>query len=144
MGPQPKRTFAYGHKRGPKLCCWFKSQFWRFILISLKIYKEYVVILVACLHTCIWWGFASTRDRDRMVLMIYKLKCSGFLPMSAPSASTLASEADRRLFRAVTQDPIHVLRLSVGQFLPGHFPPGQFPPRTLPPWTRTISPLIGQ
>src|SRR6218665_1327004 len=30
--------------------------------------------------------------------------------MSAPSASTLANEADRRLFRAVTQGPDHVLR----------------------------------
>ena len=30
--------------------------------------------------------------------------------LSAPSASTFANEADRSLFRAVTQDPNHVLR----------------------------------
>src|SRR6218665_1772835 len=40
-----------------------------------------------------------------MELLINKLKRSGFLPMSAPSTSTLANEADRRLFRAVTQNP---------------------------------------
>jgi len=52
-----------------------------------------------------WWGFTSARDRDRMELLINKLKCNGFLPMSAPSASTLANEANQKLFRAVTQDP---------------------------------------
>ena len=44
-----------------------------------------------------------------MELLINKLKCSGFLPMSTLSASSLANEADQRLFRAVTQDPNHVL-----------------------------------
>src|SRR6218665_2152227 len=58
--------------------------------------------------------FTSARDRDRMELLINKLKRSGFLQMSAPSFSTLANEADQRLFRAVTQDPNHVLR----KFLP--------------------------
>jgi len=61
-----------------------------------------------------WWGFASSRDHDQMELLINKLKHSGFLSMSSPSASTLANEADLRLFRAVTQDPNHVLR----KFLP--------------------------
>ena len=56
-----------------------------------------------------WWGFASSRDHDQMELLINKLKHSGFLSMSSPSASTLANEADLRLFRAVTQDPNHVL-----------------------------------
>src|SRR6218665_882138 len=56
-----------------------------------------------------WCGFASARDRDRMELLINKLKRSGFLPMSSPSASTLTNEADLRLFRPVTQDPNHVL-----------------------------------
>ena len=56
-----------------------------------------------------WWGFASARDRERLELIINKLKRCGFLPMSAPSASTLASEADQRLFKAVIQNPNHVL-----------------------------------
>src|SRR6218665_1297261 len=45
-----------------------------------------------------WWDFTSALDRARMQFLINKLKHSGFLPRSAPSASTLANEADRRLF----------------------------------------------
>src|SRR6218665_214676 len=56
-----------------------------------------------------WWGFTSAGDRERMERLINKLKRCGFLPMSAPSASTLANEADQRLFRSVTRNPNHVL-----------------------------------
>ena len=45
-----------------------------------------------------------------MELIINKLKRCGFLPMSVPSASTLASDAEQRLFKAVIQNPNHVLR----------------------------------
>ena len=50
------------------------------------------------------------RDRARLDLIISKLKRCCFLPMSTPSASTLASEADQRLFRAVIQIHNHVFR----------------------------------
>src|SRR6218665_3505744 len=46
----------------------------------------------------------------RMERLINKLKRSGFLPVSAPSATALSGEADERLFRAVISDPTHVLR----------------------------------
>ena len=57
-----------------------------------------------------WWGFSSAKDRSLMERLINKLKRSGFLPESAPSAAALAGEADERLFRAVISDPTHVLR----------------------------------
>jgi len=57
-----------------------------------------------------WWGFSSAQDRSCMERLINKLKRSGFLPESAPSAAALAGEADQRLFRAVISDPTHVLR----------------------------------
>jgi len=44
-----------------------------------------------------------------MERLINKLRRCGFLPMSAPSASTLANEADQRLFRSVIHNPNHVL-----------------------------------
>src|SRR6218665_49145 len=47
-----------------------------------------------------WWGFSSAKDRSRMERLINKLKRSGFLPESAPSAVALAGEEDERLFRA--------------------------------------------
>jgi len=58
-----------------------------------------------------WWSFTSARV-VRMGLLINKLKRSGFLPMSAPSASTLANVADQKLFRAVTEVPNHVKQTS--------------------------------
>src|SRR6218665_1015182 len=78
-----------------------------------------------------WCGFTSARDRDRMELLINKLKRSGFLPMSAPSASTLANKADLRLFRAVTQELNHVLRKllpSGGNLAPSLGGPKNFSP----------------
>ena len=47
----------------------------------------------------IW--FDRSKDRSRMERLINKLKRSGFLPESAPSAAALAGEADERLFSAV-------------------------------------------
>src|SRR6218665_3153252 len=44
-----------------------------------------------------------------MERLINRLRRCGFLPMSAPSASTLANEADQRLFRSVIHNPNHVL-----------------------------------
>src|SRR6218665_1204313 len=56
-----------------------------------------------------WWGFSSAQDRSRMERLINKLKHTGFLPESAPSAVALAGEADERLFRAMISDPSYVL-----------------------------------
>src|SRR6218665_1880645 len=61
-----------------------------------------------------WWDFSSAEDQSPMERLINKLKRSGFLPESAPSAAALAGEADERLFRAVISDPTHVL----GKHLP--------------------------
>src|SRR6218665_2332808 len=57
-----------------------------------------------------WWGFTNARDRAKMGLLINMLKHCGFLPMSAPYASILANETDRRLFRAIIQGPNYALR----------------------------------
>ena|SRR6218665_2049544 len=74
--------------------------------------------MCAYVYVCMWAYtlvdvcvpyFTSARGCDRMELLINKFKRSCFLPMSAPSASTLTNETDLRLFRAVTQDPNHVL-----------------------------------
>ena len=55
------------------------------------------------------WGFTFALDQERMELPFNVLKRCGFLPMSAPSASTFPCVADQQLFRAVILDPIHVL-----------------------------------
>src|SRR6218665_273409 len=57
-----------------------------------------------------WRGFSSAKDRSRMERLINKLKRSGFLPESAPSAVALAGEADQRLFKTLISHPTHVLR----------------------------------
>src|SRR6218665_2937931 len=62
-----------------------------------------------------WWGFSSAQDRSRMERLINKLKRSGFLPVSAPSAAVLAGEADQPLFRAVISDTTHVLQKHLPQ-----------------------------
>src|SRR6218665_1315503 len=56
-----------------------------------------------------WWGFTPAGDRERMERLINKLRRCEFLPMSAPSASNLANEADQRIFRSVIHSPNHVL-----------------------------------
>src|SRR6218665_2609478 len=61
-----------------------------------------------------WWGFTSAGDRERRERLINKLRHCGFLPMSAPSASTLANEADQRLFRSVIHNPNHVFHKMSG------------------------------
>jgi len=40
-----------------------------------------------------WRGFSSALDRALIEQLINKLKCSGFLPPSAPAALALASNA---------------------------------------------------
>src|SRR6218665_698906 len=57
-----------------------------------------------------WWVFSSAKDRSRMERLINKLKRSGFLTESAPSAAALAEEADEHLIRTVISDPTHVIR----------------------------------
>ena len=41
----------------------------------------------------------------------------GYLPMDFPSVETLAEEADRKLFKTISQFPSHVLR-HLGPYLP--------------------------
>ena len=43
-------------------------------------------------------------------LLVARLRRMGYLPMDFPSVKTLAEEADRNLFKSISQCPYHVLR----------------------------------
>src|SRR6218665_3249001 len=57
-----------------------------------------------------WWDFTTAHDRDRLERLVRRLRRGGFLPGDAQPIADLASDADERLFRAITTDPSHVLR----------------------------------
>src|SRR6218665_3369248 len=57
-----------------------------------------------------WWGFAGVGDRQRLERLVARLRRMGYLPTDFPSVETLAKEADRNLFKAISQCPSHVLR----------------------------------
>ena len=50
-----------------------------------------------------------SKDKERIYQMIGRMKRCGFLPESAPSAETIARDADKRLFRAIDGDGVNVL-----------------------------------
>ena len=56
------------------------------------------------------WGFSSKGDRQRFGKLLARLRRWGYLPYDFPSVKTLADEADRKLFRSITQCQSHVLR----------------------------------
>jgi len=57
-----------------------------------------------------WWGFAGEGDRQRLERLVARLCRMGYLPTDFPSVETLAEEADRNLFKSISQCPSHVLR----------------------------------
>jgi len=56
-----------------------------------------------------WWGYASSKHRDKLEALIKRMKRRGFLHPEDPTASDLAHKADEALFRAVCTNPNHVL-----------------------------------
>src|SRR6218665_1616894 len=70
---------------------------------------------VASIHSILyatpaWWGFAGEGDRQRLERLVARLRRMGYLPTYFPSVETLAVEADRNLFKSISQCPFHVLR----------------------------------
>ena len=57
-----------------------------------------------------WWGFAGVGDRQRLEQLVARLRRMGYLPTDFPSVETLAEEADRNLFKTISQCPSHILR----------------------------------
>src|SRR6218665_2945411 len=57
-----------------------------------------------------WRGFACGGDRQRPGRLVARLRRVGYLPTEFPSVETLAVEADRNLFKSISQCPSHVLR----------------------------------
>src|SRR6218665_3982289 len=77
-----------------------------------------------------WWGFTSSRDKDRLEKLIGRLQRGGFLPDDGLFFADLAANADRRLFRPLVSNPSHgpmvspsqkriLVILSLGCFLKG-------------------------
>src|SRR6218665_1616789 len=60
-----------------------------------------------------WWGFAGEGDRQRLERLVARLRRMGYLPTDFPSVETLAVEADRNLFKSISQFTSHVLRHSL-------------------------------
>src|SRR6218665_3613556 len=57
-----------------------------------------------------WWGFAGEGGRQRLERLVARLRRMGYLPTDFPSVETLALEADRNIFKTISQCPSHVLR----------------------------------
>ena len=57
-----------------------------------------------------WWGFVGVGDRQRLERLVARLRRMGYLLTDFPSVETLAEEADRNLFKTISQCPSHVLR----------------------------------
>jgi hypothetical protein len=57
-----------------------------------------------------WWGYTSNEERKKINNLVNRMKRRGFLPEDSPGASTMAEEADDTLFKAIQQNPNHVLR----------------------------------
>src|SRR6218665_1355158 len=60
--------------------------------------------------TPVWWGFAGVGDSQRLERLVARLRRMGYLPTDFPNVETLAEEADRNLFKSISQCPSHVLR----------------------------------
>ena len=56
-----------------------------------------------------WWGYTSSKHRNKLEALINRMKRRGFLYPEDPTASDLAVKADEALFRAVCTNPNHVL-----------------------------------
>jgi len=57
-----------------------------------------------------WWGLAGEGDRQRLERLVARLRHMGYLPTDFLTVKTLAEEADRNLFKSISQCPSHVLR----------------------------------
>lgn len=57
----------------------------------------------------LWWGFASSSDRDRLETFLRKAKRAGFYNTLSPNFSELCQSADQKLFKAIVSNPNHVL-----------------------------------
>src|SRR6218665_3952039 len=57
-----------------------------------------------------WWGFAGEGDRQRLGLLLSRMRRGGYLPSEFPTIESLVDEADRKLFRSTSQNRTHVLR----------------------------------
>jgi len=68
--------------------------------------KKEARILWSCYASPAWWEFAG----QRLERLVARLRRMGYLPTDFPSVETLAEEADRNLFKTISQCPSHVLR----------------------------------
>ena len=56
-----------------------------------------------------WWGLTSAADRDRLESFLRRSTALGFRPATAPTLCVLCSEADDKLFKAITANSSHLL-----------------------------------
>jgi len=61
-----------------------------------------------------WWGLTSAADCDRLEAFLRRSTAFGFRPATAPTLGTICSEADDKLFAAITLNLFHLLH----HFLP--------------------------
>src|SRR6218665_461314 len=77
---------------------------------ELHLVARAIAIASILFGTTAWWGFAGVGDRQRLELLVARLRRMGYLPKDFPSGETLDEEADRDLFKTISQCPSHVLR----------------------------------
>jgi len=56
-----------------------------------------------------WWGLTSAADRNRLEAFLRRSTALGFRPATAPTLSTICSEAHDKLFVAIALNPFHLL-----------------------------------
>jgi len=56
-----------------------------------------------------WWELTSAADRDRLEAFLRRSTALGFRPATAPTLGKICSEADDKLFAAITLNPFHPL-----------------------------------
>src|SRR6218665_1741662 len=78
--------------------------------ISSTWWREQLLLFPSCMPLRRGGGFAGVGDRQRLERLVARLRRMGYLPTDFPSVQTLAEEADRNLFKTISQCPSHVLR----------------------------------
>jgi len=68
-----------------------------------------VVIAKLTYASSVWWGFATTTDRQRLQAFIRRSHHSRFVPPGLPPLDELCQASDDKLFASITNNREHVL-----------------------------------
>ena len=76
---------------------------------ALQIVFQATVVSKLSFASPAWWGLTSAADRGRLEAYLRRSTTLGFRALTAPTLSTICSEADDQLFRKMASNSEHVL-----------------------------------